>query len=211
MNHLKSLLIHVLFVAVCIAQQPPSIQLKVKEKSGFLGLGGPRILEIQLSNQNRQLPLSSENVHAGQYYYFFCKPAGDWKIDADVIKDDISKLVIYQNEQKLQIAWKSDVLVEGNNTSVLLGFPKTVKIYQLFLFQIPVGETTTQGEFKIPQELWPGYSVIMDLLAQADRRIASNQNRDAVSFLERILQNPALQIFPLFDEVKDKRTKKGSS
>ncbi len=207
MNHLKSLLIHVLFVTVCIAQQPPSVQLKIKEKSGFLGLGGPRILEIQLSSQNRQLPLTSENVNAGQYYYFFCKPAGDWKIDSDVLKDDISKLVIYQNEQKLQIAWKSDVLIEANGTAVLLGFPKTVKLHQLFLFQIPVGETTAQGEFKIPQELWPGYSVITDLLAQAERRIASNQNRDAVPFFDSILQNQAFQIFPQFGEIKDKRTK----
>lgn len=180
--------------------------MKIKEKSGFLGLGGPRNIEIQLSNQNRQLPLSSENINAGPYYYFICKPVGDWKIDADAVKDDISKVTIYQNEQKVQIAWKSDILVDGAATSILLGFPKTVKLSQLFLFQIPVGAAMNQEEFKIPQEYWPGYSMVADFYNQAERLVGGKQYRDAIGFYERILQNPSFQVFPQYTESRDKRT-----
>ncbi|MBI3005453.1 MAG: tetratricopeptide repeat protein [Ignavibacteriales bacterium] len=190
-----------------VGQQVPSVQMKIKEKSGFLGLGGPRNVEIQLSNQSRQLPLSSENISSGQYYYFLYKPVGDWKIDADAVKDDISKLMIYQNEQKFQIAWKSDILVDGAATSILLGYPKTVKLHQLFLFQIPVGEALIQAEFNVPQEYWPGYASVTDLFGQAERLVAGRQYRDAIPLFERIIENPSLQIFPQFSEAREQRTK----
>jgi len=197
----------ILLSSVAVSQQIPSVQIMIKEKSGFLGLGGPRNLEIQLSNQTRQTPLTSDNVNGGQYLYFLCKPVGDWKIDADVVQDDLSKLTIYQNEQKFQIAWKSDILMEGGVTTILLGYPKTVKLNQLFLFQITVGDAMNQAEFKVPQELWPGYSTVMELFGQAERLSASKQYRDAVGFYERILENPSFQIFPEYAEAKDKRTK----
>ncbi len=188
-------------------QQVPSVQMKIKEKSGFLGLSGPRNLEILLSNQNRQLPLSSDNINAGQYFYFLCKPAGDWKIDADAVKDDISKLTVYQNEQKFQIAWKSDVLTEGTATSILIGFPKTIKLHQLFLIQAQVGDAMSQGEFKVPQEYWPGYSLVTDLTNQGDRLFGGRQYREAAGTFERILENTSLQIFPQFSDARDKRTR----
>ncbi|MBI4428798.1 MAG: tetratricopeptide repeat protein [Ignavibacteriales bacterium] len=198
----------VLFLTVVgVGQEVPSVQMKIKEKSGFLGLGGPRNLEIQLSNQNRQLPLSSENVSSGQYYFFLCKPAGDWKIDADAVKDDISKLTVYQNEQKFPIAWKSDILVDGAATSLLVGFPKTVKLHQLFLFQIPVGEAMVQAEFTVPQEYWPGFSHVTDLFNEANRLVAGRQYREAVLSFERILENTSFQIFPQYAEARDRRTK----
>ncbi|HLF19151.1 MAG TPA: tetratricopeptide repeat protein [Bacteroidota bacterium] len=195
-----------LLSVVSVGQQVPSVQAKIKEKSGFLGLGGPKNVEVQLSNQNRQLPLSSENINSGQYYYFICKPIGDWKIDADAVKDDISKLTIYQNEQKFQIAWKSDILVDGAATSILLGYPKTVRLNQLFLFQILIGEATNQVEFKIPQEYWSGYSTVTDFYNQAERLAGGKQYRDASGLYERILQNPSLQIFPQYGEAREKRT-----
>ena len=60
------------FVIACVicilshmSAQVQSVQLKIKEKSGFLGMGGPRIVQIDLSNQNHQ-PTTVDNVHAGQ-------------------------------------------------------------------------------------------------------------------------------------------------
>ena len=135
----------------------PSVQLKVKDKSGLFGMGGPRIVQIELSNQQHQLPLTCDNVNSDQFYYFFFTPAGDWVLDADFVESELSKVSVYQNGQTISAAWKSMLKTNGNG-SIVIGFPKTLKLYQLFLFQIPIGDAKNQIEFKVPKEYWPGYS-----------------------------------------------------
>ncbi len=170
-------------------------------------MGGPRSASLELSNQTRLNPLTSENVNAGQYTYFICKPVGDWKIDADFLKDDLAKLMIYQSEQKFQIAWKGDIVVEGAVTSILIGFPKTVKLNQLFLFQYPLGTGMSQAEVKVPQDLWPGFALLNQLNKQAEDASNAKQFKTAIGTYEMILSNPDLQIFPLYSDVKSNRTK----
>ncbi len=91
-----------LFCILCIATisdaQAPSAQLMIKEK-GFLR--SERIVSIELSNQNRQQPLTSDNVNDGPYYYFLVTPAADWELDADIVSENLSKINIYQNEKKI--------------------------------------------------------------------------------------------------------------
>lgn len=187
--------------------QAPSVQLKIKEKSGFLGMGGARTVELQLSNQTRQKTLSSENVNAGSFIYFICKPIGDWKMDSDFIKDDLAKLIVFQNDQKTLISFKSDIIAEGEATSILLGFPKTVRLDQPFKFQIQAGDAQNQIDFKVPIELWPGYNTVTELSVNAERTFAAKQFKEAVFIYTSIMSNAALQIFPQHGESKDKRTK----
>jgi tetratricopeptide (TPR) repeat protein len=190
------------FVSILNAQAP-SVQLKIKEKSFFRG---ERIVQIELSNQNRQQQLSCNNVNGGQYYYFLITSVGDWQLDADMVAEDLSKINIYQNERKIQIAWKGELVASGEVISILIGFPKIVKLNQLFLFQCPVDEAMSQVEFKVPAELWPGYSTITDLVKQADGSASSKQFKSAIGLYEQILGNSNLQIFPQYDESKAKRT-----
>ncbi|MGB2870056.1 MAG: tetratricopeptide repeat protein [Bacteroidota bacterium] len=204
-NRIAVLVLCLVMYSISAFAQAPSVQIKVKEKSGFLGMGGPRIINIELSNQARQ-PVSSENVSSGLYYYFLVSPAGDWKLDADFVKDDLPRLTVYQNEQKFPIAWKGEIVADPK-TTILLGFPKLVRLHQLFLFQAQVGDATSQVEFKVPQELWPGYSVLNDLTKQADSELSARKYRSAISFYEKIVDSPALQIFPQYAEAKEKRTK----
>jgi tetratricopeptide (TPR) repeat protein len=185
--------------------QAPSVEIKIKEKSGFLGMGGPRVIRLELSNQKRE-PITSENVNAGQYFYFICKPTADWKIDADFIKDDLGKLRVYQNEQKMPMAWKSDIIADAT-TSVLVAFPKTLKLNQAFLFQCPVGEAMSQIEMSVPENFWPGYSQLMDLLKQTEDGYATKQHRASIVAAEKILENKALSIFPQYQDAKGKRTR----
>jgi len=186
--------------------QAPSVQLKIKEKSGFLGMGGPRIVELQLSNQTRQKTLTSENVNAGPFIYFICKPSGEWKINPDFVKDDLSKVTIFQNDQTIPIGFKSDIVTEGDGTSILLGFPKTIKLEQPFKFQIQTGDVRIQIELKVPIELWPGYNTVTELAANAEKAFAAKQFKEAVFIYTTIMSNAALQIFPQHGESKDKRT-----
>ena len=92
------------FIVAFLNAQAPSVQLKIKSKSGFLGIGGPRTVKIELSNENREQPLTSENVDSGQYYYFLITPVEDWHLDQDFVKDELSKVNIYQDEKKISIA-----------------------------------------------------------------------------------------------------------
>jgi tetratricopeptide (TPR) repeat protein len=196
----------ILFVFSGLAQVP-SVQLKIKEKSGFLGMGGARIVELQLSNQARHKPLDSDNVNSGQFIYFVCMPVGDWKIDPDFVKEDLSRMNISQGDQKIPIGYKSDLVTEGEAASILLGFPKTFKVDQPFFFQILVGEALSQVEVKVPMEYWPGFSKITDLFAGAEKAFTAKQYRDAISTYNTILSNSAYQIFPQQAESRNKRTK----
>jgi tetratricopeptide (TPR) repeat protein len=195
-----------LVVSTCwLGAQAPSVQIKVKEKSGFLGMGGPRVVRLELSNLKRE-PITSENVNAGQYFYFICRPAADWKIDADFVKEDIGKLQVYQNEQKMPMAWKSEIIADAS-TSLLVGFPKSLKLNQAFLFQCPVGEAMSQIEMTVPEEYWPGYAQLTDLMKQTEEGYATKQHRASITAAEKILENKDLAIFPQYQEAKGKRTR----
>ena len=119
-----SLLSGILCIATILSAQAPFVQLKIKEKSGFLGMGGPRTLKIELSNQNHQKSLTSDSVNSGEYFYFLVTPLEDWKLDEDFAKEEISKININQDGNKISIAWKSD-LIKGGNNAMVLGFSKT--------------------------------------------------------------------------------------
>jgi tetratricopeptide (TPR) repeat protein len=190
----------------CFANaQAPSVQLKITEKSGFLGMGAARIVNIELSNQSRQQPLTSTNVNGGQYLYFLVSPAEDWLLDADFVTENLSKVFIYQNQQKISVAWKSELIIAGNN-SILLGFGKTLRLDQSFLLQCSIGETTSQVEMKVPQEYWPGYQQVVSLCKQADSAFTLKQYKTAITGYEQVLATEAYQIFPQYNEIKDKRT-----
>jgi tetratricopeptide (TPR) repeat protein len=200
-----SLLSGILCVATILNAQALSVQLKIKEKSGFLGMGGPRTLKIELSNQNRQQPLTSDSVNSGEYFYFLVTPLEDWQLDEDFAKEELSKISINQDGNKISIAWKSD-LIKGGNNAMLLGFSKTFKFNFPFLFQYPVDEAMNQAEYAVPQELWPGFTTITGLTKQAETATFAKQFKSAIGFYEQILGNKNLQIFPQYEESKKKRT-----
>ena len=197
-----SFLSGLVFMTMVLNAQTPSVQLKIREK-GFLR--GERIVQVELSNQNRQTPLTSENVNGGQYYYFLITPAGDWQLDVDFVKEYIGKVNIYQNEKKEAIAWTGE-LVAGGNNSVLLGFPKTIKLHQLFLFQCPIDDAISQVECKVPQEFWPGFTTVNDYAKQAEAATAAKRFRSAIGSYEQIIGNVDFKIFIQYDEYKSKRT-----
>ena len=198
-----SLLSGIFFITTILNAQTPSCQLKIREK-GFLR--GERIIQIELSNQNRQKPLTSENVNDGQYYYFLIAPAADWELNADFVKEQLIKVNIYQNEKKEPIAWTGEI-ISGATNSILIGFPKTVKLNQLFLFQCPIDDAMSQVEFKVPQEFWPGYTAVNDLAKQAEAATTLRQFKSAINSYEVILANANFKIFTQFDDYKSKRTK----
>ncbi len=207
---MKKTILVLLCSAVCVLgrlpAQAPSVQLKIKEKSGFLGMGGSRIVLLGLANQNRQKPVTSDNVNAGPYYYFLCTPVGDYQLDADFVKEDLANVQIYQNEQKYGITWKSDIIADSV-TSILLGFPKDIKLNQLFLFQCQDGDAINQVEFKVPEEYWPGYTLLMDMLKQGDAAAAAKDYRTAAALYGQIASRPELQIFTQFNEARERRTR----
>jgi tetratricopeptide (TPR) repeat protein len=197
-----SLFSGILFLTTILNAQTPSCQLKVREK-GFLR--GERIIQIELANQNRQKPLTSENVNDGQYYYFLITPAGDWELNADFVKEQLSKVNIYQNEKKEVIAWSGEI-ISGTVNSILIGFSKTIKLNQLFLFQCPMDDAMSQVEFKVPQDFWPGYTLVNDLAKQAEASASARKYKSAVASYEQILGNASFKIFAQYDEYKSKRT-----
>ena len=107
MNRLFALLLAVILVVGSSPGQVPTVEIKIKEKSGFLGMGGPRSIRLQLSNEARQLPLTDSLVNDGEHYIFLCSPVGDWLFDNDFINEDLPKLSIAQGPQQFPVEWKS--------------------------------------------------------------------------------------------------------
>jgi tetratricopeptide (TPR) repeat protein len=191
-----ALLAQIVLVSAGLSQNP-SVQLQVKKSSGFLGLGGARFVELRLSNETRQEPLSSVNVNAGQLYFFVCTPLGDWQLDAGFVKDNLSKLTIEQSALRESISYTSDVRVDGDTTSVLIGFSKSLRIQEPFLFRIQSGDAQNQVQFTVPKEYWPGYEIIENLWLSAERAFAASQFPQAISYYRAIITNSTFQMFPL--------------
>lgn len=184
--------------------QVPTVLLKVKERSGFLGMGGPRIVQIQLSNQQPFTPITSESVNSSEFYYFTITPAGDWKLDADFVNENISKISIYQDGQTFPMQWKSQILAAGSG-AIVVGFSKSLKLYQLFLFQCQIDETVSQVEMSVPQEYWPGYTSFVVNMNAGKQQSDAKQYRTAIWYFEKIVAEQSLKIFPQYEEVKKLR------
>lgn len=195
-----------LFATTLVYAQTPLVQLKVKEKSGLFGMSAERFATVALSNQNRSLPLSSDNVNTGQYFYFLFRPAGDWVIDQDFVNEELVKLSLMQTEQKYPVVWKGDILSDSLGTSLLLGFTKEIKLHKTLVAQFQLGEAASQGEFSVPQEFWPGYSTLTGILRDASKAVEEKRYREAIPLFESILAKPELGIFPGQTEARAKRT-----
>ncbi|MCX6134753.1 MAG: tetratricopeptide repeat protein [Ignavibacteriales bacterium] len=183
-----------------------SAQLKVRESKLF-GLKGERFAKFELSNRDRTIPLSSDSVNAGQFYTFLLQPAGDWSLDADFLQEELPKLVLLQNGLTLQIGWKSDIITDAAGTSILVGYPKDLKLYKPFTVQFGLDGTASKGELVIPQEYWPGYSTLAQALQAAERIVSEKRYRDAIAMYERLLRADSLQIFPQSKELSDRRAR----
>ena len=192
------------FLVDLLLSQVPSVQLKVKERSGFLGLGGARYVELRLSGANRQQPLTSADVKMGSLYYFECTPAGDWELDQDFVKEVLSTLTIEQNSLRESVASVGEIKTQGDTTSVLLGFSKDLVIHEPFLFRIRLGDVQYQVQYTVPIEYWPGYVTVRDLLLKADKELFAGQFRDAIASYNAIVANDTFQIFPQQAEAKEK-------
>jgi Tfp pilus assembly protein PilF len=182
-----------------------SVQFKVRE-SRLFGLSGERFAKLEFSNQTRTTPLTSENVNGGPNFYFVFRPAGDWLIDADFVKDEMPKLSILQNTQVLQVSWKGEIASDTAGPLILLGFPKDLKLHQPFIAQFHLADSTTQGAFVIPQEYWPEYPVLMDAFQSTERAMGEKRYRDAIAGCELALRTASLQIFPQLTQFRDRRT-----
>jgi len=198
----------VLALSLCsslLSAQVPSVQLKIREPKLF-GLSAERFAKIELSNQTRSLPLTSDNVHAGPYIYFIFRPAGDWKIDADYVNDELPKLTLNQNEQKLPIVWKGEVVSDSGGTSVLVGFSNDLKLHEPFLARFALSGETSQADFTVPPEFWRGYSTLVETFSSGEKAFEEKQYCEAIAIYERALKNDTLQIFPRYPDLVGKRT-----
>ncbi|HEX9614717.1 MAG TPA: tetratricopeptide repeat protein [Bacteroidota bacterium] len=193
-----------LIAPTLLVGQVPSVKIKVREKSGFLGLGDPRFVELRLSNREQKLPLTDQNVNSDTQYVFLCLPSGDWKFDSDFIEEELVNLAVSQDGQLLPITWNSEF--SATDTSVLVGFPKQIRIHEPILFVFSFDGNADSSSLKIPMELWPGYALFRDLAGRLNRALSDENSREAIRLCEEILGIPVLSIYPGFSELRNKRT-----
>ncbi len=184
--------------------QVPSAHVKIKEKSGFLGMSGPRFVEIRLSNETQSLPLNDINVNGGQFYFFLCVPVGDWQFDSDFIEDEVPKLWLLQGEQKFPVEWNKD-FTEGDS-AIVLGFNKQLRLEQAMKVQFQEGEVVHEAEFGVPVELWPGFGGMQALETRGAAAMAAQDLKTAVGIFDQILARRSFSIFPSYSGYLQKRT-----
>jgi Flp pilus assembly protein TadD len=196
-----AVLIQFLTLSLALSQHL-SVTLKVKESSGFLGLGGARFVELRLSNESRNQPLNSTNVNGRKLFFFDCLPIGNWKLDADFVRETLSQLTIVQNSLREAQSYMSDLQTEGDSTSIQIGFSKSLKIQEPFLFRIQLGDVQSQVQCTVPEEYWPGYEDIETLTRNAEKNLAAERYPEAISFYRAIVANSAFRLFPQQAEAK---------
>jgi len=194
----------ILLIPALVLSQVPSVKIKVTEKSGFLGLGDAQFVELRLSNRQQALPLTDQNVNSDSHYVFLLRPAGQWQFDDDFIEEELSNLTVSQDGQSMPIVWKGE-FSEGDS-SVMVGFSRRVRINEPLLFVFVINGSADSASLKIPMELWPGYTLFRDLATRLNKALAEKQSREAIRICEEILQQPVLDIYPGYSEIRAKRT-----
>lgn len=192
------------FVTLGLAQIP-SVELKVRERSGFLGMGPARHVSLFLSNKNRSIPLTSTNVNGDNLYFFVLKTIGDWSFDQGFIRNELMNFSLYQHEKKLLI--QSTGEIDLKDSTLLIGFSKELRINDLFLAQFTSKSLSSSAEFHIPPEFWPGYDTFTSLSNDADQQHTNGNFLEAIKLYNHLLQSSELRIFPEFIELKTKRSK----
>lgn len=191
--------------AVQLCAQEISVQIKVRESKLF-GLKGERFAKFELANETHVLPLSSDNVNAGPYYFFQFHPVGDWPIDGDFVQEELPKLLLVQNNQSFQISWKSDVFTDSAGGSIVVGYPKDLKINLPFSVQFGLDGTASKADLIIPQKYWPGYSALMNALKDAADDVSEKKYKDAIVVYERLMRADSLIIFPQTKDLASRRS-----
>ena len=181
------------------------MQLRVRESKLF-GLKGERFAKFELANEKHLLPLSSDNVNGGQYYFFRFLPVGGWAIDADFVQEELPKLVLIQNNQNFQISWKSDVLKDSAGSLIVVGYSKDLKINLPFTVQFGLDGTASKADLNIPREYWPGYTALMSALKAASDDVSEKRYKDAIVVYERLMRADSLLIFPQTKDLASRRS-----
>jgi len=202
---LAILILAVSFSSSLLSAQVPSVQLKVRASKLF-GLRAERFARIELSNESRSLPLTSENVNSGPYIYLIVRPVGDWNIDADYVNDELPKFTLNQNGQELTIAWKGEIVSDSGGTSVLIGFSKDLKLHEPFLVRFALNGETSQADFTVPPQFWPAHSTLVEAFRSGENALQAKQYRNAILMYEDALKNDSLQIFPRYPDLIEQRT-----
>lgn len=205
MNRPLSLVVALVLFISTAPGQIPTAQIKIREKSGFLGMGGPRFIEVRLSDESRQLPLTDTSVNGGSYYVFICSPVGDWQFDNDFVNDDLPKLALAQGDQKFPVEWKS-TYAEGDS-SMLIGFSKQIRLDQKLQLEFTMDGTVNQADLQIPAQFWSGYSAFSELSSRANQAFASKDYRTCIAWCDQILEGASFTKFPQFASFRDLRTK----
>ncbi|HTX19093.1 MAG TPA: tetratricopeptide repeat protein [Bacteroidota bacterium] len=185
--------------------KPVTVTLKVAERSGLFKMGGPRFIRLTLSTKNSEDVLTSENVGAGQYYYFLLQNEGDWKVDVDFLKDNLPLLALAQDSAKLHPDYCGEIIANGESTFVLIGFPKTFALNRPFAFEFPIDDAVARTEVTIPEECWPGYAKVTKYFGAGSKALQDGNYKEAVSSFNTILEDPSLTIFPVFSDARGKR------
>ncbi|MEX2115817.1 MAG: tetratricopeptide repeat protein [Bacteroidota bacterium] len=200
----RILLVFLLITPSLLAAQAPTVQIKVADKSGFLGMGGPQFLEVRLSNKAMREPLTDLTVNSDSHYVFLCRPAGDWELDEDFVDEELSNLRLEQGEQVFPLLWKSEFAPE--DTSLLIGFSLQVKLHEPIQVIFSKNGMADTARLAIPMDLWPGYSSFRQMETLVGQAISGGQHQEAIRLCEQILQSPMFRIFPASEGYRPRRT-----
>ncbi len=168
-------------------------------------MGKPRWITLSLSTSTKDRDLNSENVNSGPLYYFIIQNDGDWKLDEDFKNENLPRLKIMQDSSATSVQYSDAIMTESENSSLLVGFPKTFAIYRPFFFTIPVGDTVSKIEMTVPMSLWPGFSQITQYYREGENAFQAGEFKTAVLSFNTIIKDYNLNIFPAYEESKRKR------
>lgn len=194
------------FCCLAPAAEAPSIQMMIKSKSGWFGLGKPQSITIELCNKALTRPLTDRSVNGDSVFHFLCRPVGDWKLDEDFLKDILPSICILQDEKKISLRSSRSIQTDSAGaTTLLIEAGKTLRLIKPFAFTLMVHDSLISVTMNVPQDLWEGNSALVAAKALADSLAAAGNYLQAISTEESIIANPAYSPFLIYrDAIHDR-------
>jgi tetratricopeptide (TPR) repeat protein len=147
--------------------------------------------------------LTSTNVNGSSQYFFLLRPRGEWIPDEDFITEELPKLSIVQGGAAFSI--QSTGELSEQDSSILLGFSKQLKIIEPFVFKFDLEDSPQTAEMTVPLILWPRYDDLQALVSRSRSTHEAHQYREAIAVCDQILSDQSFAVFPQLADVRSER------
>lgn len=158
-----------------------------KEKSF---LSKKKILSIYFSNQEGDKEVTPQDAKDSDYLFFTYKPAGEWTLKEEDLKEGIKKIEIKQATNNINHYSLEPQLYEEDIQFVVASFPKSqIAFYEPIQFQY---KHEISDEILIPEKYWADYQDYQNYYKKGEELCNNKKFLDAFELIKHFITDDEL-------------------